>query len=302
MIKALNLPPGGVTPEAIEFARNSGTGTIILWAPGMAHYQERSAYDQLDGQIRLAHSAGRQVIICIPTDGGPRRLPPILETWTRYVWDVMVHYRVVAWAFILMNEPNAAFANHPAPAQMTATMIRRGAWVAQQLGVRRVLAPGTLNSVGFTERVLRNLNGFLPRWRHWKPPAGVWVGWAHHPYADVKAGSIQDTAGVLALLKKYWYDGPRLWLTEGGYVYDVHQTPNPDYVADPSTWQYNLPLIAQEKRQRSNVWGHYEWSKQHGVQLWANFEYQDSLWGGWASGFKAHDGVPHLLYADWSRL
>ena len=337
MLKTMNLDGPGYDSVTSQFVRDSGTNAIILPMPRwdliqpQAPYFDGPGYDitqcrQIDEQAAQVLADGRRLLLA-PMAGYPpwsyaRRAQKVGKTpgkaarlapddltptgpWARYLRFVMQRYPKAIP--IVLNEPNFGFIEDaPTMGKQTAQMLKTAASVAARVGCPHILGPAmadTSDPRGFTEGVLKALNWPWGKYHGWQPPK-VTVGWAHHPYVDIKRGNVTGIQHVLALLAKYrWHSGSRIWLTEGGYQYNVHQDPNPDYSADPATWHYNEPLSAQEHTQLVNVSENYAFCKGTGsVELWAQYGYRDSLWGGWASGLIAYDGTPHPLAAEWAKL
>jgi hypothetical protein len=317
MLKTMNLPMSEM-PAAQAFLLEEGAAdAIVLWAPEWAALQpaENGPYDlvqltDLDLWSKWVLEHGKKLLIAVPCAYPPwsygarskkygtvDTLPPDdlhpQGAWARYLQ--LLFFRYPGATLIALNEPDYAFSKDPDAGLHTAQMMMCAADVAARCRHERILGPATATSA-FAERVLR--------WLHnWKPP--VRVGWAHHQYRDVDAGDTREVATVLHLLEKHhWRDGKKIWLTEGGYIYKTTQSADPDYHADPATWSYADPLALQELRQHCSVSHHYHWSRdlraaQGVVECWANYEYVDAMWGGWASGLVRHDGTPHPLRDDW---
>lgn len=148
----------------------------------------------------------------------------------------------------------------------------------------------------------------LARLRGWRP--AVPVGWAHHNYADVKHGVQADGRWrVERLLQLQAANGwpPGVWLTEGGYQFDVrHAGPEPwRYVLDPA-----LPGAPAE--QAVKLAANWSAMARLPVRLWTQYQVNDAdvrfqsalrgpIAGGPSGGPLPHD-PPYPAYALWPML
>jgi hypothetical protein len=226
-----------------------------------------------------------------------------------------------------LNEPNltwwpqrsAAFPGGTIEGAV-ATLMRTAATVAARYrnGDARpqgpaLLMPGTADVVHpgadhgtpwheFTDGVLAALAG-------WQPETPV--GWAHHNYADVKHG-VQDSGrwraeDAIALLTRYGWADPAVWLTEGGYEFDVRRVgsgiPQPYVVADPPA------ATAEQARLIAANWAAMA---QLPVRLWTHYlvndrdvRFQSSLRGpvqANPAGAVVPCDPPYPAYAMWQGL
>jgi hypothetical protein len=308
MLKTLNPDPSvGYSADVRAFVKATGTKAVVLWGATLADLEpeqgqlDLSQFAILDEQAPVVLADGLRLLIalecsypawaCTPGTRVPADLSPS-GPWASYIELVMRRYPKAL--IIVLNEPNF----NGIPADACAEMMKTAAAVAKRCGCSHFLAPANAGKLGpYTGDVLKALG------HGWTPPAGVTVGWAIHPYDDVQAGSVNGIKATLDLLAKWaWHAGPKVWCTEGGYLYKTACSTPPPYPADPATWSY-VQQAADEHTQLAHVRWHYDWSKQSGkVECWANYELTDSLWSGWASGFNAHDDTPHPLAGEWADL
>ncbi len=136
-----------------------------------------------------------------------------------------------------LNEPNLTWwpqAGAALPGGTIAGAVERlarsaEAVAAEQGGGPGLLLPATSDVVevggvrgtpwdAFSDELLARLRGWRPR---------VPVGWAHHNYADVKHGPGADgrwrVERLLELQRAHGWPEPSVWLTEGGYAFDVRR-------------------------------------------------------------------------------
>jgi hypothetical protein len=310
MLKGLNPDVNECTSEVRAYAKSSGTNAIVLWAPSMTTIMPaqgvlapNSAWSNVDQLAAQVVSDGHTLLMCCfceypawACDGSvPKDLSPS-GWWAQYVELVVRRYPHAT--VIVLNEPNYVTGLTGA---VCAEMVKSAAIIAAQAGATRILAPAVAgayssNLVGYTKGVLEGLGA------GWRPPGNLNVGFAIHPYCDVKAGNTAGYDGVRAALKEYgWHGGQHVWCTEGGGLYGTAPDPDPPYPGDPTAYHYTN-LAADEQTQLRNVSLHYAHAKATGCQLWAQYEYQDSMWSGWASGLFANDGAAHPLAAAWAKL
>lgn len=274
MLKALNLPPSELSEDAKQFIA-SGTQALVTWAP-----EPGADWTTTLSQIAWAKDAGLRTLVAVSSHRG---MPS-------EVWQMRIRYvlsRCKDSIVIIQNEPDYA----GIPVKDCAAQIRGGTEIARQEGHPHLLICAAATAP-YALRVMHAL-------RHWSPPVGLKVGWAHHHYRDVRHGRPWAVRMLLAGLRATrWDAGPKLWLTEGGYIYRTAGGPPPD----PARYRYS-DLAADERAQLLNVTRHYRWcERSNRVALWANYEHVDSLWGGWASGLIAHGGTPHPLHERWKAL
>jgi hypothetical protein len=320
MLKTLNLPMSEMAGAA-DFITRDGADQVVLWAPAWSAVQpaEGGVYDMtqfalLDQWSEWVLHVKKPLLVAVPCDyptwsygvrskragSNAFTMPPddlaMSGGWARYIAFMMRRYPRAR--FIVLNEPEYAFSHDPLAALHTSWMMRSAADIAHASGHAMVLGPATATS-SFAKRVLHWLYA-------WKPP--VRVCWAHHHYRDVDADDHTEVAEVLSALGKHrWRGGRSIWLTEGGYIYRTVHQPGYDYFADPAYWWYEPSLQQQERFQLDSVVRHYRWCRDLDpsvgkVECWANYEYVDALWGGWASGLVNHDGLPHPLHEAWLHL
>lgn len=275
MLKALNLPPSELTPEAKAFILGSGTRALITWAPGPG-----GDWTVPQAQIAWAQQNGLRTLVAVSSH---RDMPE--SAWVTRLRDVLTRCRNST--VIIQNEPDYAGIS----VKGCAAQVKAAAIIARRAGHPHILACAAATAP-YALRVMHAL-------RHWSPPPGVKVGWAHHHYRDVGHGHPWAARMLLAGLRvTRWDAGRELWLTEGGLIYRTAGGPPPD----PANYRYTH-LAQDERRQLHNVTRHYRWCARHGrIALWANYEHVDSLWGGWASGLIAHGGTAHPLAERWKAL
>lgn len=297
MLKMLNMPASEMTNEAKTFVKETCDG-IVLWAPQWGKIEphrgqvDGSQWAALDENVTWAHGM-LETFIAVPS-----ALPSWLSEWStgtitlwsRYLARIMQRYPHTT--LVVQNEPDHAGIS---PA-LCARLMRVASRVAADCHHKRILGPAAA-TIYYSLNVLWQLRGF-------KPPKGVQVGFAFHDYIGVGKGQTWRLSALLAAMRaSRWQDGQHLWLTELGYIFKTIGTPGAEYPVDPGNWRYEEPLLTQERHQRENVLKHYRWAKRSGkVGMWANYEYVDSLWGGWASGMIAHDGQRHPLHDEWKKL
>jgi hypothetical protein len=301
MLKALNCPPKEWAAEDVRKAavRPGWADVLITWAPwGFAHPETQDAdWAASDQSVEWAHSTGKPVVVCLPTQSAP----PSLVEWEKWVAQVAERYSKCT--LILTNEPmNWGMLSAAQVAEMT----RAGAEVAREAGHRRIGVAAT-DQEAQALAVIKALKG-------WQPPKGLRAIYCHHHYNDVTYhdGRLIETEAILkALVRQSWSDG-ELWLSEGGYRFTTiadKECQTASYAANPICYSY-ARLPEQESAQRRNLCAHYESCKRRHVGLWANYEVRDWLWGGWASGLirafaGGPDGKPsgeHPVAARWGHL
>jgi hypothetical protein len=312
MLRGLNIPLSEWTPEAQEFALQGGA-VLVVWAPSMSTIQPTqdqwidASFDAPDAMVTWGQAHHKQVVIVADPSSYPawvlgnsteRVAPTDISAegpWGTYLRKVLEHYKGKATPIIL-NEPDYAFAAvNPwaAHALVTAEMMKTGATIAHEVGYEKILAPACA-TVSFAVRVLDQLED-------WEPP--LKVVWCQHFYEDVMADlpteGTPKTATLLTALKTHKWSNGYVWFTEGGYVYPVYQSQPVDYYADPATWHYT-DLATGEAEQLRRMKAFFDWcTKADKIECLANYEYQDSLWSGWASGMVAYDGTAHPLREAW---
>ncbi|ADB54255.1 hypothetical protein [Conexibacter woesei] len=164
----------------------------------------------------------------------------------------------------------------------------------------------------FTTDVLRHLSGWVP-----ETP----VGWSQHNYYDVKYGPQTEGPArgrwraeeTVALLRAAGWPDPAVWLTEGGYQFDVRRAsarPN-HYVVDPTETadpQYPDAYAEQAAKLERN------WRAMAAlpVRMWTQYlvndfdvHFQSSLRGPLRTapdGTAAPQEPPYPAYALWPTL
>lgn len=329
MLKTLNIENSMLTPSACGYATASVSDALVVWAPYWDQLepepgqQDAAQLNAFDTAVSLAHTAKLATYVAVGANtpawatvtqrkgrsvprGRDWRLAPDDRSekgpWADYLRLVLDRHPNVQ-GVIVLNEPNACYMDgRESSATVSAEMLRTAANIWRELGATpTLLGPATWSGHGaltFTEHVLAELS----RTRDWAD--GLEVGWAHHHYSDVHAGHTFETRGVLELLRhhSHWGGDDRVWLTEGGYQFNTVHKPGFDYYADPAFWTYEQPLADQEALQSSHVAKHVSWCRTQKVAMWANYEYQDAMWGGWASGLTRADGTARPLHSRWAHL
>ncbi|HEX4806400.1 MAG TPA: hypothetical protein VFU94_10915, partial [Conexibacter sp.] len=230
---------------------------------GDPHGPGAAALTALDAQIARANADGREVALTLyqafpawsRAGGGspaPARLAAVPDDRSADgPWAWLVAYLCARYArggagnpsgaeidwLQPMNEPNLTWWPQRSPsypggtiAGAVAQLARSAATVAERVeGAPGLLLPATSDVVeagdlrgtpwdAFSDELLARLRG-------WRP--GVPVGWAHHNYADVKHGPRADgrwrVERLLDLQRAHDWPQPAVWLTEGGYQFDVHR-------------------------------------------------------------------------------
>jgi hypothetical protein len=302
MQKALNLTPelllnrlnGGPNPVDVQRIVKSpdACDSIITWAPSQSNMGPnwwQSSWEQCDQAIEWALSTGKRTYVCISS---PNYTDPS-DYSLRLGWVCKVIERYPEASIVVSNEPVFAHIDSKTSAQLIKDATEYAA--SLKSGSKHLLGPAEATFWG-TPNVLKHL-------LTWKPPKNVRVDVAVHHYYDlVNGGARQIRTALASLVPLRW--NPNLFLTEGGFQYHTQKTPgwNIDNPANPATWEYTS-RVADEATQQRRVPLHYNWcAKQKRIALWANYEYVDSLWGGWASGLIGHDGTPHPVLPEWLKL
>jgi hypothetical protein len=301
MLKAINLSPGSFSSAfpgtsgvaAQEFLKQPGScDAVMTWAPTQSNMGPnwwQSSWAQSDTAVEWILGAGKRCFVCVPSsdftdDAYSNRLQWTCDTIERYP----------QCSVVVSNEPAFAGINSSDSAQLIRDAAEHAASVKS--GSKHLLGPAEATFWG-TPNVLKHLLA-------WTPPKGIRVDVAMHHYYDIVNGGARQTRTALAALTLLVRWHPNLFLTEGGFKYTTHTLPDfdPKNPANPATWAYT-DSVSEEALQLRRVPLHFKWcGKQQRIALWANYEYIDSLWGGWASGLIAHDGTPHPLRAVWPKL
>jgi hypothetical protein len=285
MIKALNCPPKEWQAADVQAwaAPPAHARALITWAPWPFNAAEPPDWQAADRSVAWAHSHGKQVIVCLPTQGAP----PSQQAWENWAAGCLERYSKCLP--VLTNEPMPALS-----ATEVVAMTKTGCDLAVAAGHRRVLIAAT-DAVSQALEVIKLLEGWRPpRLKGVRRLERLQVGYAHHHYNDVTYhdGRPVEVKQILAALRNAEWCRAGLWLTEGGYRYATHSLPGASYPADPAYHAYTQ-LAADEAAQLANVRAHYRACERLGVKLWANYEVRDWLWGGWASGvIRAQNGPP----------
>jgi hypothetical protein len=318
---------------ARAFARD-GFDAVVIWAPSWNKLEpqqgriDASQWTVFDADVAAAHADGLQTFIACSSQSpawaihvrargtasgrvAPDDLTPS-GPWAHYIERVLTRHPKVQ-GIAVMNEPNLGFIEAPARfIKCTAELIMTAATVWERNKATPILlAPACADlpdgsgwaSVNyFTEGVLQALAG-------WKPPKGVELGWAHHPYNDVREH--RPTTGiplVHSILDRLGKHGRarRIWLTEGGYEFWTELNPN-----HPGGyyWEETPPLATQEQAQWLGVRNLMRWCEGLNpsvgtVEMFGQYLYQDTelSGGGWMSGMVRPDGSPRPLHAGWKSL
>ncbi|HZV75890.1 MAG TPA: hypothetical protein VFF79_19445 [Conexibacter sp.] len=162
----------------------------------------------------------------------------------------------------------------------------------------------------FSDELLARLRGWRPR---------LPVGWAQHNYADVKHGPQDDgrwrVERLLELQRAHGWPEPSVWLTEGGYQFDVRRdgwtapglaryVVDPAHTADPAQPDAFAEQVAALERNWAAM-------RQLPVRLWTQYQvndrdvrFQSSLRGpvrDTPAGRILHD-PPYPAYTLWPAL